>query len=229
MAKTSAQQLITDLAKRMGLDSTDATNARPDMLRQLNISQKMICQDHSLRFLASNGSLTVVASACAVPNTIDDGKAMTLSKPSRDGEIVYVPPDEWFTQRVDTYGEGAAPTEPTRYTIAQVGGALTFLFLPSALGATVPYIAQLLVTDMTDAGGSTSVLPAGWEDTLLLDHAEAELRRAMNEPQWIELNARVDDKKERLYSSYRTTKEQAMTDREQKERKVAHAQLADEA
>lgn len=226
---TSAQQLITDLCKRLGLDQADSTNARPDLLRQLNISQKMICQDHSLRFLVTKDVLSVVASQVAVPSTIDDGKTITLGKPSGDGEIGYMSTDEWFRQRIDTYGEGTAPTEPTKYTIAKVSGVLTFLFSPAGITASVPYLAQLLVTDMTDSGGSFSVLPSGWEDTLLLDHAEAELRRVLNEPQWQELNARVDDKKERLYSSYRTTKEQPMTDREQRERKTAVDQYADEA
>jgi hypothetical protein len=229
MAKTSVQQLITDMCKRMGFDSNDATNARPDMLRQLNISQRMICQDHSLRFLVTTGTLSVVASAVAVPATIDDAKTITLGKPAGDGEIEYVQTDNWYRTRVDTFGEGTAPVEPTYYTVAQVAGTLTFLFLPANITATVPYLAQLLVTALTDAGNSFSNLPEGWEDTLLIDHAEAEFRRFMNEPQWQELLERVNDKKERLYSSYRTTKEQAMTDREQLERKTAVDKYSDEA
>ena len=228
MAKTSAQTLIADLAKKLHLDPNDATNVRPDMLRQLNISQKMICQDHSLRFLITISTFSVVSSSAAVPATIDESKSMTLGKPSGDGEIEYVAIDDWFRTRVDTYGEGTGPTEPSTYTVALVAGVSTFLFLPTGLSVTVPYLAQLLVTDMTDSGSVFSVLN-GWEDTLLLDHAESELRRVLNEPQWAELNARVEDKKERLYSSYRTTKEQAMTDREQKEKKIAKDTLSDEA
>lgn len=227
MAKTTAATLITDLAKRLDQDSTDST-VRADALRQLNISQKMICQDHSLRFLNGSGTVSVIASSVTVPATIDDSKMMTLGKPSSDGEIEYVPPDEWFRTRTDLYGEGAVPTEPSHYTVAVVGGVLKLLFLPAALTATVPYLAQLLVTDMADGGGF-SVLPEGWEDTLLLDHAEMEMRRFLDEPQWQQLEARVNDKKERLYSSYRTTKEQAMTDREQPERKVAKEKYADGA
>ncbi len=234
MAKTAAQTLITDLIRKMGLDSADATNARPDALRQLNISQKMICQDHSLSFLATSATVSLLSgnSTVAVPTTIDVGKAMTLGKVAGDGEIEYVPVDEWFRTRIDIYGEGAVPTEPTHYTIAFAASVYSFIFKPtntSGGNLAVPYIAQALVTDMTDASNSYSILPEGWEDTLLLDHAEAELRRIMNEPQWVELNARVNDKKERLYSSYRTTKEAAMTDREQQERKLHQVKLADEA
>lgn len=224
MAKTPASTLITDLAHRMGHDAADAT-ARLDMLRQLNISQKEICQEHSLRFLMSSSTLAVVASACAVPSTIDDSKTMTLGRVSGDGEIRYVELDAWFTTGIDLYGQGTPQTEPTLYTIAGAG----FLFKPAALTATVPYLAQLKVVDMTDSGGSTSALPEGWEDTLLIVDAEYELRRVNNEPQTAELLARRNVKREALYASYRTSKEVAKTDREQKERKIAKAQLSDEA
>lgn len=226
MAKTAGSALITKLAKRLDLDSADAT-VRLDMLAQLNESQRAICQDHSLRFLITSATVSVTSSAAAVPSTIDDSKAITLGRPSGDGEIEYVPTDEWYRTRVDTYGEPFSPTEPTHYTVALVAGVNTFLFKPAALTATVPYLAQLFVTDLADSSG-TSLLPEGFEDTLLLDHAEGELRRRMNEPQWEELAVRANDKKERLYSSYRTTKEQPMTDREQSERKGARETLGAE-
>lgn len=224
MAKVAASQLITDLLKRMGLDSAGATE-RADALRQLNYSQAEICNEHSLRFLMSSGNLTVVASACAVPSTIDDSKTMTLGRPSGDGEIIYVEVDRWWQIGVDTYGQGFAQTEPTHYTIAGAG----FLFKPTGLSATVPYLAQLRATDMTDSGASFSVLPEGWEQTLLLIDAEYELRRVNNEPQTSELKQRAMAKREALYGSYRTSKIQAKTDREQKERKIEKSQLSDEA
>src|SRR5437773_1425982 len=99
---TSAQQLIADLAKRMGLDPNDTTT-RVDMLRQLNISQKEICQEHSLRFLVVNSTLAVVASSVAVPATVDDSKTMTLGRVSGDGEITYVEIDRWYQVEIDTY------------------------------------------------------------------------------------------------------------------------------
>jgi hypothetical protein len=229
MAKTGADTLITRLANRLRLDSADTT-VRADILAQLNISQQDICQDHSLRFLVSQGTLSVVSSAVAVPSTIDDGKAIALGRPTTagDGEVEYVPADEWYRVRVDTYG---SPTEtsPTHYTVALISGTNTFIFKPAAITATVPYLAQLIPTALTDAGSSTSALPEGWENTLLLVDAEAELRRIANEPGWEELKARANDRKERLYSSYRTTKEQPMTDREQQERKVAQEKLRPEA
>lgn len=226
MAKSTGAALITDLATRMDLDSTNAT-VRVDMLRQLNISLKEICQDHSLRFLVTQGTLSVASSSVAVPSTIDDSKALTLGRPDGTGEIEYVPTDEWYRTRIDTYGEPATPTEPTHYTVALVAGVNTFLFKPAGLTATVPYLAQAIVTALAD-NATGSVLPEGFEDTLLLDHAEGELRRAMNEPFWQELAARANEKKERLYSSYRTTKEQPMTDREQEERKVSREKLGAE-
>jgi hypothetical protein len=226
MAKTPTATLITDLAKRLDLDSTDAT-VRVDVLRRLNVSQREICQDFSLRFLATQSTLAVVASSVAVPATIDPSKAMSLGRAGGDGEIEYVSPDEWYRIGVDTYGNSTI-SEPTHYTVVDVSGTLTFLFKPAALSATVPYIAQKIVVDMAD-GGQTTALPEMWEDTLLLDHAEMEWKRIEHEDGWRDLEPRVNDKKERLYSSYRTTKEQPMTDREQEQRKVAKEKLRDEA
>lgn len=234
MAKTSVQTLITDLAKRLDLDSTDNVGVRPDMLRQLNVSQQNILQDHSLSFLAAQGNLSLLTSGggntVAVPTTIDRGKAITLGRAAADGELEFVPLSEWFRTNVDQY-RMSAQTEPSYFTIALASAVDTFLFKPANTSGgtlTIPYIAQLIPVALTDANSSFSLLPEGWEDTLLLDSAEAELRRFHGEPFWQEIFARANDKKERLYASYRTTKEQPMTDREQKERKVAVETLAPE-
>lgn len=224
MPKTSADILITDILHRMGRDTT-GTKERADCLHQLNISQHEICDEQSLRFLMSPGTLNVVASSCAVPATIDPSKTMSLGRVSGDGEIPYVELDAWFTTAIDLYGQGTAQAEPTHYTIA----GSTFLFKPAGLAATVPYLAQLRVVDLTDANNSFSMLPEGYEHTLLAIHAESELRRELNEPQVAELQDRAQKKREVLYGAERTTKLKPWVDREQKERKVEKAQLADEA
>lgn len=234
MAKTSAQLLITNLAQRLDLDSTDAVGVRPDMLRQLNVSQQNILQDHSLSFLITSASLSLLNSGggntVAVPATLDVGKAITLGRASGDGEIQFVPLSDWFRTNNDTY-RMPSQTDPAYWTIASVSGTSTFLLKPANTSGgtlTIPYLAQLVPVAMADSGASFSMLPEGWEDTLLLDSAEAELRRFHGEPFWQEVFARANDKKERLYASYRTTKEQPMTDREQKERKVAVETLGPE-
>lgn len=229
MAKTSAQTLITDLAARLDLATADAT-VRADMLRQLNISQGAVLQDHSWRFLNAEGALSLpsAASSVAVPTTIDDGKDMTLGRPTGDGEIQYVPPDRWYQTRLDTYGE-PTQTAPSYWTIALVSGVNSFLFKPgntSGGSLSIPYQAQLIPVDLTDANNSFSPLPETFEDTLLIDHAEVELKRFHNQAVPPELITRAKDKQERLYASYRTTKEQARTTREQQERKVADETLA---
>ena len=233
MAKTPASTLITNLAQRLDLDSTDATT-RADMLRQLNISQQNVLQDHSLSFMSTSGTLSLPTSgggnSVAVPTTIDRGKALTLGRAVGDGEIEYVAQADWYRTNNDTY-RMPTQTEPSYYTIALVSGVDTFLFKPANTSGgtlTIPYLAQLVPVAMTDAGGSFSMLPEGWEDTLLLDAAEAELRRFHGEPFWQEVFTRANDKKERLYSSYRTTKDQPNTDREQEERKVSREKLAPE-
>lgn len=231
MAKTPAQTLINHLAKRLDLDSTDST-VRADLLRQLNVSQAAVLQDHSLRFMEDYSTVTLnsAASSAAVPTTIDDGKTLVLGRVAGDGEIEYEPIDGWFRTHLDTYRE-PTQTGPSYYTIVQVSGARTFLFKPgntSGVSMAIPLAAQLIQVAMTDANDSLSMLPEGWEDTLLLDHAEVELLRFANETPPDYLVARVSDKQERLYSSYRTTKEQAMTDREQVETKNAREKLGPE-
>lgn len=231
MAKTGAATLISDLAKRLDLDPADAT-VQADMLRQLNISQQAVLQDHSLRFLNTNGTVTLnsAASSAALPTTLDDGKSFTLGRADGTGEIEYVPPDEWFRTNIDTYRQ-PTQTGPSYYTVAVVSGVNTLLFKPSntsGSGMTIPYMGQAIPLALTNSGSSYSPLPEGWEDTLLLDHAEIELRRFNGEQVPAYLAERAADKQERLYSSYRTTKEQAMTDREQPERKIAREQYAPE-
>jgi len=223
MAKVPASQLITDLLNRLNLN-TAGTLERVDALRLLNYSQREICQEHSLSFLYPPGTLSVVTGAATIPATIDAGKLLTLGRVSGDGDIDYVELDRWYEADTDTYLQ-PAQTEPYVYTIA----GSQFLFKPSTFSGTVPYIAQLLVVDMTDASNSYSVLPEGWETSLLLIDAEYEYRRLQNEPQTTELLARRNAKREALYGSYRTSKIQAKTDREQKERKIEKAQLSDEA
>lgn len=229
MAVTSAQTLITDLARRMGYDSASST-VRVDMLRRLNNQYQEICRDHSLSFLATYGTMSLISGTTelAVPAGIDTGKAMTLGRADGKGEIEYVAIDDWFRTRIDTY---AAPTqtEPSYFTIAKVSSTLTFLFKAGASGGnkTIPYIAQVFVTALADSGSSFPLLPEGFENTLLLKDAEAEERRIANEPQWEVLKAEANEVKERLYAMYRTTKDQPVPDREVKERKMSREVLAE--
>lgn len=224
MAKTGAAQLITDILFRMGR-YTAGVPERADVLRQLNISNREVLTKHSLRFMLANSTLSVVSSTVAIPATIDPSKTMTLSRPSLDGEIVYVEVDGWYNANTDTYGQGSVPTEPTIYTV--IGS--NFVFKPAGLTATVPYIAQLRVVALTDDANSFSQLPEGWEETLLSKDAEAELRGTGNEPRAAELKAEANAQRELLYASERTSKEVQKVDREQKERAISRKQLSDEA
>lgn len=225
MAKTSADVLITDILHRMGRDTT-GVKERADCLHQLNISQHEICDEMSLRFLMTPPStLNVINSQAAVPAAIDPSKLITFGRVSGDGEVVYVELDAWYRTAIDHYGEGAAQTEPTHYTVS----GSTFLFKPAGLTVALPYLAQLRVVDLTDANNSFSMLPEGYEHTLLAIDAEAELRRELNEPQYAEMKQRAKDKRDVLYGAERTSKIAAKTDREQKERKIEKSQLSDEA
>lgn len=227
MAKTGAAQIITDVLKRLGYDWTDATplGPRADALRQLNISNREILTEHSLRFmLLGPTALNIVTSVAAIPATVDPSKTMLLTRTSSGEEIIYKAPDEWGQDGIDTYGN-TTQTEPTTYTVV---GA-NFLFHPLALTTTCQYIAQARVTALIDDAASFSQLPEGWEEKLLAIDCEAEMRRQVNEPHWQDLKARAKELREALYASERTSKLVQKTDREQKERKIEQTQLSPEA
>lgn len=235
MAKTPASTLVTDLCKRLDLNPGavgDGSADRTDMLRQLNISQQQLTQEESLSFMLADDTLTLnsAASSAAVPSTIDVGKGVTLGRASGDGEIEWVPPDEWYRTHLDTY-RMPSQAAPSYFTIARVSSVSTFLFKPpntSGGPLTIPYKAHIVATALTDATDSLSVLPEGWENTILLDLAELELRKLNGEPIPEYLPPRVRDGRKALYANYRTTKEQPMTDREQAERKQAREVFAPE-
>src|SRR5688500_6077671 len=105
MAKTAASVLISDLAKRLDLDPGsvgDGSAVRADILRQLTISQNEICQAHSRKFLADDTSASLAnnASSVAFPTGFDASKAMTVGRSDSDGEIEFVPIDEWYRTRI---------------------------------------------------------------------------------------------------------------------------------
>lgn len=235
MSKTTVDILITELVKRVGGDVTGGSQWRADALKELDRAEKYINQRFSLLSLVFPTTVTLNngQSSVAAPATIDYGKSFAIQKASGEGELTYVPPDEWHEVGEDTYGDWES-TKPSRFTFLTDGsGTMNLHFKPAnSSGANITYnvVGQHVVIALIDAavgGGSTSLLPEGWENTLLIDRAEATLRRTMKRAGWEKLVKDTADEIEVFYSSYRMTKEKATTDREQKERKVARETLAE--
>lgn len=227
MAKTSVATLITDLCTRMGWSSTDST-ARADALRQLNIEERRISQPYSMLYLqvvdTTSVALANTASSVTLP-TCDFGKPLTIvGLQFREIDALHEADD-------DTYGDYQS-TRPGFWSVANTTATppvpTIYFSRANTTGSTITYtsIYQRIVAALTDSSSSFSVLPEGYEDTLLLDSAEAELKRQKREPDAMLLLERVREARESLYGSYRTTKERPMTDREQIDRKTATDRLA---
>lgn len=235
MAKTTVDVLITELCKRMAWDFTAASTPRADVLQELNNAEKYILQRYSLNFLTTNQSVNLLTAGftAALPSSpsIDVGKDLTIQRPSQDGELTYVPVDEWFESGGDSYGDWIT-TQPSEFTLIGNGaGVLVINFRPAnTTGGTLVYglIGQMQPIALADSAGSTSLIPETFEATLLRKRAEGVLKRLHRRPGYQELLAEVEKDLEGVfYPQYRTTKEKAVPDREQQERKVAREKLAE--
>lgn len=238
MAKTAVDNLITNLCTRMGWATTSASVPRADALRQLNIEERRISQSHSLSYLLVKTTIDIAstASTAVVPTTpaMDVGKSWSIGRSLADakGKLIYVPPDEFEEMVIDGYGDWTA-TSPTIVMLANTTAdppVPTFHFKPAnTTGATLtlPITYQRVVAALTDGPSSYSVLPEGYEDTLLLESAEAELKRQRREPGWDVLAMRVEKAVGMFYQGYRISREKPTTDREQEERKIAREKLSE--
>jgi hypothetical protein len=235
MAKTKVggtDGLIDRLIKRMGWKYTTnvADNERKDALAALNEAEQWIAQRESFLHLDSytTVSLGAAGASVAVPSGIDMGKDITLESPA-GGIIEYAPPDEFISVAAPTHD--AIGSTPSYYTIRYDTGAsaFKFYFKPAAggAGATIPISFQRVPVALVDNGSSESTLPEGYELTLLLPRAEAELKRQMSKPGWQELSAEVKEDLERFFAQYRKSKEKATSDEGQARRKTMRAQMAE--
>lgn len=231
MAKTAATDLVTNIIRRMGWPD-DASTGRADVLRALNDAYMEILQKHSLLFLQVRTTLTLPTATLLLPAPtsplIDIGKTCIIGLPSSAGELVYKAPDEFEREPAYTYGAWGN-TVPACWTFAtDTSGTLQIHFRPgNTSGLSVVYTIsyQQVAAELTDGVGAT-LLPEGYEDTLLTNFAEEKLRRYHGAPGWQELAQRNAADLEAFYEKYRATKERPWTDREQMDRKAYEAQMA---
>jgi hypothetical protein len=218
MAKTAANTLVSEVCTRLGWDVSGGTQARIDALKALNDAQRRICMPYSLQFLAKVGSVSVAAGAstAAIPADMDIGKTFTIQKASGGAALNYVPVDQWYDRHNDTYLDYET-TRPQAFTL--LGSQFHFKPANGTAGALAhAVIYQQTVAPMTDAGGSFSALPEGFEDTILVDNAEAYLLRGLGRPSWRDVFMANREDITAFYAVQRTTKERSMTDTEQQDR-----------
>jgi hypothetical protein len=225
--------IIDRLIKRMGWEyTTDITrNERKDALVAINEAEQHIAQAESLRHLSVYDSTTlnlvIAATNVALPSNLDLGKDITIENPN-GGVLEYLPPDE-FAAITASRGNSFALT-PSYYTIRYILSVPEFRFYFKPLPATNVILSidyQRIPPALTDASNSFSTLPEGYELTLLLERAEAELKRQLRRPGWEEATTISNDRLQRFYSQFRSSKEKPTSDEGQARRKNARTQLAE--
>lgn len=227
MAKLATSVLIDQLCQLLGQSTADST-ARAAALVALNRSERTIAQKGSLLYLSFDTALTLANSAAtvAIPATVDASKQMSLGKPSNGGELPIVPPDRAHAMPINTYGAWNA-NKPSVASIQNDGtGALQLRFVPtntSGSGIVYTLTAQMLPVALTDSGSSFSTLPEGYEQSLLLRHAEHQEKAALSIPISPVAVEDLDSDLKMFVAAHRTGREVPMPDQEQAARKSAEA------
>lgn len=219
--------LIDELLTLLGwrATSTVADQERKDALAALNVAEQLVAQSESLYYLQERRALSLPAgqSYVAVPEDIDYGKDMTFSPANGEGVIEYRSWDKFAAIRsISGY---AITSSPAYYSLAidQATGELRFWFKPGNATAnpiSVVLVAQAIPPALTDAVDSYSMLPDGYERTLLLPIAEEYCKSQRNEFGLEKLTAELRSRLGEFYNKQRPSKTKPATDRGRERRKV---------
>jgi len=215
--------------------STDVASAqRKDALKIFDRCEKAISQFDGLLYLVRRGLLTMAsgASSAALPTAppMDFGKDFTVKMPSGRGDVDIV-----------SAGDFTAPAYPSRDVIEAVASK-AYLAIDSADGlmklwfdwtnpgpgsVDFPIVFQQAVIDLVDGTAATNVslLPEGYELTILLPMAEEFTKTRRSQPSVEALTGELKVRMEAFYGKYRSNKQQAVTDRNRERRKVESDEL----
>lgn len=185
------QTILTELLELINAPTAGAPSVvwRAKGLKVLNKSERRIAQRGSMTYLNHRNaafSLGNGAETLAVPTSpaMDYGKAATITGPN--GPLEFVPIDQFYSVNRFTYN-AVDVTKPSRWTLVD---SATILFdRPNTSG--VAYVMTLLyqkaIAALVDTGASFSLLPDGYEWTLLLIDAEIQWKRELERPldQWV--------------------------------------------
>lgn len=230
MAKVAvggANGLIDRLLSLVGWKATSNTadQERIDCLNALNFAEQFIAQAEALSYLRTLGSLTANAATVAIPSDMDIGKDYTIENSAGTNIVEYKAPDEFVRHAAPSFDRIVATV--AIHTLVVDAGATKFRFKPTP-GApeTLPITYQKIPPALTDAGGSTSVLPEGYELTLLIVIAEQYIKRRRNAIDADFLDAQTKDMLSAFYDKFRDNKKTTTTDQGRERRKVDEDQLA---
>jgi hypothetical protein len=229
---TSVQLLINEGLARVGWADEPAKRAR--FLAALNESERFIPAPGSFIYLTRKYPLTIAntASSVGMPTGVDYGKAMSLRIVGQPGYLKYVPADRFMVSAIATYYD-VGEDYPAVWTVMRdASGTMTIYVDPansSGGNLTFELTAQQAVADLVDTTSSFSLLPDGYEWTLLLRRAEAQIRRQLSRPDWKAVQDEADELLQIFYTAQRTSKAWSATDAEAVSRKRDDVELAPEA
>lgn len=222
------QRLIDEGLNRLGWASDSAHRNR--YLDKLNESEREIAQPGSFLYLQRLYSITLANNAVSAPlptspsvPNIDFGKSMSLRIVSEPGYLTYYAPDRFRVGSASSY-YALRNDRPSAWTLERDTSSVLTIFVDPAnttLGnLTLELSAQMAVTTLTDANTSFSLLPDGYEWTLLLGRAEAKLLGELDRPFYQAKKADNDALLQAFYSGQRTQKKFPQTDPETERRKA---------
>lgn len=200
--------------------STTSDQERIDCLNALNICEQLIAQSESLMYLSTDVVLPLLNNftSVAVPASpvIAFGKEIVLRDATDTGVIEYLPPDKFAAMRNDSVYL-AGMLHPVFFTIVwdHAASERQFKFKPgntSGVTYSMTLTAQRVPPALVDST-SASILPEGFELTLLLPMAEQYLKSKRNEFGLETLSASLQSQLAEFYNQQRSNKEKALTDR----------------
>jgi hypothetical protein len=201
---------------------------RIDCLNALNFAESYIAQSEALKYLDVRTTISANAAAVAVPTNpaIDFGKDYVLETSDGLARIEVVPPDEFAARGSETFDRIVSKAAVAMLAVDASDATLKWFFKPTPSAETIPLTYQRVPAALTDSGGSTSLLPEGYELTLLLMIAEAYVKRRRNSLESDFLDASTRALLDQFYDKQRTSKLKPMTDKSRERRKVDEEALA---
>lgn len=224
------QGMIDELIDRIAFPTTNNAGHRAQLLRQLNNSERWISQQGSFLYLQQRVTLALahLATTVAAPTNpqLDSLKTATIA--GDYGPLVYYPTGEFDEMAMDQTN-AIRTTQPSSWTLAMSGTVLTIFFdRQNQSGGLITYTFayQRTPIDLVDLNSSFSLLPEGYERTLLMDRAEREIKRILRIPIEPWKLSEFEESMQAFASSQRTTKPEATTDAEIAAKKQYEVQLA---
>jgi hypothetical protein len=212
----------------------DTAAPRADCLAALNYAERYIANRGSLLYLRRQWSLTMnpgqfiaVPISTATP-AVDLGKDLVIED-ENGVPLEYCSPDELAGRAAASYDR--VSTGPAAFTVVMdsVDEAMKFKFRPVlAVGAparTYTLIGQRAVIALTDSGSSSSLLPEGYEVTLLVPVAECYLKQRKHEIDAPLLDSQTQRELDAFTEGQRANKKHATTDGNLQRRKAEEVQM----